>query len=773
MSMSVDYESILMQAGSHVDNSYTEDSIICGRRQEEELSFQRMLASSVASGIGQVSPAQQSNNSNSASVTSLTSAGEKKPTASLAKYLARSNHEKQKRANSTQDEEFSGMAERTPMIVTPSSDPTLLSDPIIAAAAYLKHQHPADFLTRPETKNFIPGDARVLVLYASGAVGLKKDGQGYYVPAKSSLRSALKTLPMLHDPDAPQSNAELITPASYYGKRVKYDVREYDPLMDSSSMDMHDWIKLAQDIVDNYEHYDGFVIVHGIDTMTYSASALSFLLEHIGKTVIFTGGLIPLCEPRSDAVLNLVDAITLAGHFVIPEICIYCCGKLMRGSRCVRRATTDFNVFSTPNAPLLGRVGVSIEMEWRNVRQPTSVAPLTLHEGMCSDVAVLHLFPGITIAAVKALLQPPIKGIVLRSFGAGTAPSVRHDVLHAIKAATASGIVIVNTTQSCEGSVDSSEAARLLARVGVVSGGDMTLEGALTKLAFLLAQHKDDPNKVRKRMTQDIHGEISVSVANKFSAESDELLLKLSQLMDVSSEGEGEELRDYLNSMVMCNAAQNGDLASMKMLVESGAGWQVDVQDYDSRTPLHIAAVNGHSEVAEYLITKGARVHHKDRHGYTPLIQAIISDNPETAAVVAKAGGSLGLPPGKIAELMNQAVLAKNTAQVQLFIKHGADPQATDYSKTRPLVLAVQEGAVEIVKLLLASGDCDLNARDWWGYTPLEVAREAQSRSAEPACYVFAAIADLLSQQAAVVNEAHSLGDHDGVVEHTGDTIDT
>eukprot|EP01064_Diplonema_japonicum_P039211 TRINITY_DN9780_c0_g1_i1.p1 TRINITY_DN9780_c0_g1~~TRINITY_DN9780_c0_g1_i1.p1 ORF type:complete len:739 (+),score=164.61 TRINITY_DN9780_c0_g1_i1:97-2313(+) len=702
-----------------------------------------------------------------------------RPTANIAKYVARASREKKSSIFDLTDHleserDYGTPPDQSSMCIIPSSDPTVSNDPVILEAAFLKHQHPAD-LSPPkpsEIKNFISGDSKVLVLYASGSVGLQKDETNSYRPCKGNLLQTIKSFPMLYDKGSwSKDDGVLSTPPSYYGKRVHYELKEMDPIIDSACMDMHDWVKLAHEVADEYDKYDGFVILHGTDTMTYTAAALSFMLEHIGKTVIFTGGLVPLCEPRNDSLNNLLDAITIAGHFVIPEVCICYGGKLMRGCRAVKKSSSDSNsLFDSPNCGILGKATLNIDIDWRGVRQPNSMSRLKLHTALCPDVAVLHLFPGITISAVKAVLQPPVRGVVLRTFGSGTAPSVRHDILQALKNAASRGIVIISVSQCMEGTV-SLEMGRALMRVGVVPGVDMTVECALVKLSFLLGVCKNGSTEtVSKLLTQDLRGELTVSVADRFNAGSDEFLSKLSSAMDVSSEGEGEDLRDYLNSIVMCNAAQSGDLSSMKMLVESEAGWQVDVQDYDSRTPLHIAAASGHSHVAEYLITKGARVHHKDRQGHTPLVQAVLCGNAETAATISQAGGVLGLVNSKVHEYINQAIISKDPAQVQLFLTYGADLEPADFSKAPPLHLAVQQGNLEIVKLLINSGKCDLNNRDWWGYTPVDIAREAQSRSPEPGCYIYEAICDLLQQTLASQDDTNIAGLE---IEMAGDTIDT
>jgi lysophospholipase len=222
--------------------------------------------------------------------------------------------------------------------------------------------------------------SKVLVLYCGGTIGMKKDPvHGYYpvtgylsefLSANSSFNDQefVRNRPRLaeHDPlyDLNSMNRELgeilIMQPSIYGKRVAYQILEYDPLKDSCNMGMEDWIRLAEDVETHYQAYDAFVILHGTDTMAYTASALSFLLEHLGKTVIFTGSQIPFSEIRNDAKDNFLGALTLAGHYVIPEVCLFFANCLFRGNRVSKINAVGFDAFSSPNIKPLAKVGVEI-----------------------------------------------------------------------------------------------------------------------------------------------------------------------------------------------------------------------------------------------------------------------------------------------------------------------------------------------------------------------------------------------------------------------------
>ena len=199
--------------------------------------------------------------------------------------------------------------------------------------------------------------SEVLVLYTGGTIGMKWTPKGY-CPVPNYFENLLTRLPQFNDQESGQPG--LTTPVSIYGKRVHYRILELDPLLDSSNMSMKDWARIALAVQENYKIYDAFIILHGTDTMAYTASALSFMLENLGKTVILTGSQVPLSELRNDAHDNLLVSLILAGHFVIPEVSLYFNHVLYRGNRCVKLNALDFNAFDSPNLPPLVTVGVNI-----------------------------------------------------------------------------------------------------------------------------------------------------------------------------------------------------------------------------------------------------------------------------------------------------------------------------------------------------------------------------------------------------------------------------
>jgi L-asparaginase len=334
---------------------------------------------------------------------------------------------------------------------------------------------------------------RVFIAYTGGTIGMRRTANGY-APACGYLQEQMVAMPELRRGEMPE-----------------FVIEEFEPLLDSSNMTPRNWIDVAEAIHRNYTQYDGFVVLHGTDTMAYTASALPFFLPGLRKPVIVTGSQIAMCEVRNDARQNLIAALLLAANSQIPEVCLCFGAALLRGCRAVKVHSDGLDAFDSPNYPPLGEIGIDIVLYPERFRSPPPkgaalrVAPLNQ-----KAVGVMRLFPGISAQVARNMLQPPLEGLVIETYGAGNAPDNDPEFLAAIAEACERGVVIVNCTQCVRGAVhpDAYETGSALARAGVVPGHDMTVEAALAKLFFLLGC-ETSPEAVRRRMVEDLCGEMT------------------------------------------------------------------------------------------------------------------------------------------------------------------------------------------------------------------------------------------------------------------------
>lgn len=331
----------------------------------------------------------------------------------------------------------------------------------------------------------------ILLIYTGGTIGMKTNAAtGALVPFDFSQID-------LEVPELHKFNA-------------KISVHTFEPVIDSSNVQVEQWCELARLIEQSYDLYDGFVVLHGTDTMSYTASALSFMLRDLRKPVIFTGSQIPIGVLRTDGRENLVSAIEVAAAGVVPEVCIFFQNMLLRANRTTKYNAEHFNAFRSDNFPPLAEAGITIKYNTSLIAKSDTEMFSVVHR-MCRDVVSLKVFPGLLPGVVDAILNiGGLRGVVLETFGSGNAPTSPW-FIRAISDAVAKGIVIVNVTQCAAGSVDMAiyETGRELLATGVISGCDMTFEAAITKLMYLLGT--DLPlERIKSYLNCSIRGEITV-----------------------------------------------------------------------------------------------------------------------------------------------------------------------------------------------------------------------------------------------------------------------
>jgi len=339
---------------------------------------------------------------------------------------------------------------------------------------------------------------KVLLIYTGGTIGM----------GKSPYTGALEPLDFNH-------LIKLLPEFQYI--KTDIDVYQFASPIDSSDMSPALWAQLVKIISERYSQYDGFVILHGTDTMAYTASALSFMLENLTKPVILTGSQLPIGQLRTDGKENLLTSIELASTYhedgtpMVPEVCIYFNGHLLRGNRSTKKNADGFNAFDSFNYPHLCDAGVNFTFQEHSILKPDYSKPMIPYTAMNCNVIVFSLFPGIQENIVKHVLKDPeLRGIIMRSYGSGNAPHFGW-ITQILKEAAYRGVTIVNISQCVSGTVEMSryDTGIQLQDAGVISGIDSTVEAAVTKLMYLQGQY-NDYHIVRKYMSCSIAGEISI-----------------------------------------------------------------------------------------------------------------------------------------------------------------------------------------------------------------------------------------------------------------------
>lgn len=331
----------------------------------------------------------------------------------------------------------------------------------------------------------------IYIAYTGGTIGMMPSENGY-IPQPGFMPAYLSSLPELQRPEMP-----------------KFTVNEYTPLMDSSNMSPEHWLIIAEDIKENYDKYDAFIILHGTDTMAYTASALSFMLKNLAKPIIVTGSQIPISGLRSDGLANLMNSLYLAANHPINEVTLFFNNRLFRGNRTTKSHADGFDAFSSPNYPTLIKAGINIV---ENQPSPLFLSgkPFKVIPIIPQPIGIIMLYPGISAEVIRNVLLQPVNALILLSFGVGNAPQ-SPAILEQLKNAYDNDIVVINLTQCLSGRVNMEGYAtgHALEKVGVMSGYDITVEAALAKLNYLLSQELS-VNEIREKMQRSLRGEMTI-----------------------------------------------------------------------------------------------------------------------------------------------------------------------------------------------------------------------------------------------------------------------
>lgn len=338
----------------------------------------------------------------------------------------------------------------------------------------------------------VTDNKKVLIIYTGGTIGMRNTEKGY-VPAPGFLSEVLRSIPDMMREDFP-----------------KWDIWEMSPLLDSSNMTVREWNAIARVIFDRYDEYCGFVVLHGTDTMAYTASALSFILGGLDKPVILTGSQIPLSEVRSDGRDNLITSVLIANEGVVREVALYFSGTLLRGNRAMKMSADGLVAFASPNYPHLAEVGISIKYNHSALLKRKEEVTLEFHPFSEVPIGVLKVFPGIQFGLFEEIMTEKLSGIVLETFGAGNIPGAGNELLPIIKKAFSSGSVVVVCSQCPSGTVTlgAYETSASLKSAGAVGGKDMTTEAAVAKLYHLFSLGLSK-GEIKRMIEKNLCGELT------------------------------------------------------------------------------------------------------------------------------------------------------------------------------------------------------------------------------------------------------------------------
>ncbi len=342
---------------------------------------------------------------------------------------------------------------------------------------------------------------RILIIYTGGTIGMVHDHDGQLV---------------LFDFDNIKNNVPELNRLNYH-----IDVIPFNPLIDSSNMSPSDWKKIAVLIASSYTKYDGFVILHGSDTMAYTASALAYMFENLSKPIVLTGSQLPIGEIRTDAKENLITALEIAaskntdGSATVPEVCIYFDYHLFRGCRATKTHADKFDAFKSPNYPILAEAGVHLKFNYDYIIKNRNT-DLKVHTDFAGTIAVLKLFPGITKSYVESILNTPnLDSVLIEGFGVGNT-STETWFVNLLKSASEKEIILFDITQCGGGTVEIGryETSKHLSEIGVISGRDLTFEAAITKLMFLFGYYKEK-QLIKQKLIENLRGEINNNEHNE------------------------------------------------------------------------------------------------------------------------------------------------------------------------------------------------------------------------------------------------------------------
>lgn len=515
----------------------------------------------------------------------------------------------------------------------------------------------------------------------------------------------------------------LYTPITQFNKRIAYQILEFSLVFDSSNVNIKNWIQMGKCIYDNYDSYDGFVILHGTDTLSYTASMLSFMFENLSKPVVITGSQIPLIEMSNDGLNNLVDSITIAGTFIIPEVCILFRGNLFRGNRTIKNDIIGLNAFESPNLQPLIKTGTKYRINWDLIRKPPSKnEKFKFFPFLNTNVTIFKYFPTVSDEKIEKLLSDENSGIIIETYGAGNLPSNREVLTNVLAKLKYSNVILINVSQCRKGIVSSIyEVGKRLEELGLIFSGDMTVECALAKLSYLLGKNKSK-HEISNLFRKSLRGEVTEEEEQLFSAKKlSNDNLKPSLVIEKSiikfDDIKSEFFPIFVEYLISTN--KSDVLILMKEEIIQFINNSINSIDYP--TFLHKACESNLSEIVYFLIEDcKIKVNTLDKFNKTALHYACLNENTNMINYLRKVNAKLNGNDESYGTFFCKIALEKKNNCIKLFYNCEANIMNHDIDKKTIAHIAFITKNLELVLFLKTETRYNLEVFDYFNKTPYD-----------------------------------------------------
>jgi lysophospholipase len=569
-------------------------------------------------------------------------------------------------------------------------------------------------------------DRHILILYTGGTIGMMKGEKGL-TPKKNFLYEYMLNHPNLCDKNLTlelrKNNNQidikenfLVTPEGFSERRVFYSILEFEEVIDSANMNSDYWKMIGRTIYKYYKDFDAFIILHGTDTMNYSACILSFMLENLNKPVILTGSQIPLIEMRNDALKNLVDSLIVAGVYHIPEVSLMFDSKLFRGNRTIKNDNMGLKAFESPNCRPLVEIGINIKVNW-DIILSSPTEEFSYFENIESGISVIKFFPIMNDSTFNSFFKPFVKAVIIETYGNGKLPRDRKEIYNIIKENIMRGVIIVNVSQCRKGSTaDHSE--DFLASLGVVSARDMTVECCLAKLSYLLGKGYDKET-IKLKFAENIRGELCPPSKDSETIHSKRFV---NALLNIIENEENFLIASTLPPTIINKLVEKGNLSLLKKL--KNIIKIINFSRFNKKNPLHISAFYGNIEMSKFLLDCRIDINQIDEDKNTPLFYACMN-NHRDLCLFLKSKGAILNQDKEMADYFFSLVIKNEIEVLRLFYLSGANLMVGNYDKRTPAHLAASLNKVEIMKFFVEEANINIMVEDRWGDTPYsEASRE-------------------------------------------------